>query len=257
MSDIASLPAAVAAAWVARWDAQQELYVDGRDDRFAVVVAAVEAVGGPEPVVLDLGCGPGSLGARLRRSAPGAWVVGVDFDPVLLALARATQPEAVFVDADLAQEGWVAETGLAPGGVDAVVSTTALHWLPVQALRQVIGTSAALLRPGGIWLDGDHLGHPGKTPELAALARRLREAAEAAERRSLDREDWAQWWEAVRADPAFRALVAERDGRHAARPPARSEPAYDDYVQALAPAGFTEVGELWRRADDVVLAALR
>ncbi len=43
----------------------------------------------PGPPVVDLGCGAGSIGARLLRRRPAATVVSVDADPVLIALAAA------------------------------------------------------------------------------------------------------------------------------------------------------------------------
>ena len=64
------LDAGAAAEWVARWDAQQEGYIADREERFAVLGDAVAAALADvaEPVVVDLGCGPGSLSARLARA---------------------------------------------------------------------------------------------------------------------------------------------------------------------------------------------
>jgi Methyltransferase domain len=42
------------------------------------------------------------------------------------------------------------------GAPDAAVSTTALHWLPEPDLRALYAELAAVLRPGGLLLDGDH-----------------------------------------------------------------------------------------------------
>lgn len=238
-----------ALSWLTRWEAQQARYVPGREDRFAVMLAAVEAVTGAAPLVLDLGCGPGSLGIRLSTALPGARVVGVDADPVLLAIGRAAHPELPFVDADLSDPAWVTDTGLAPGVVDAVVSTTALHWLDPTTLTEVVAACAALLRTGGLWLDGDH-------PRLAAVATRLRETDPTA---TTSGELWEDWWEAVLSDPTLADAARERDRRrpgghsHSERP----QPGHDDYTRALTAAGFAEIAELWRRADDVVLAALR
>ena len=76
--------------WIDRWDAQQEWYMPDREDRFTVLIDAVEAgVGRDGPLVLDLGCGPGSLAVRLLDRIPAARVVAVDTDPLLLALGRA------------------------------------------------------------------------------------------------------------------------------------------------------------------------
>jgi len=47
-----------------------------------VLVDAVEAgTGRDDPLVLDLGCGPGSFGVRLPGRMPAARVVAIDTDP--------------------------------------------------------------------------------------------------------------------------------------------------------------------------------
>ena len=52
--------------WIERWDRQQEESLPDREDRFTALIDAVEeGTGRPDPLVLDLGCGPGSLAVRL------------------------------------------------------------------------------------------------------------------------------------------------------------------------------------------------
>ncbi len=86
----AELDPAAARDWIARWDRQQEVYLPDREDRFTALIDAVEAgTGRPDPLVLDLGCGPGSLAVRLLTRLPQATVVAVDADPVTLSLGRA------------------------------------------------------------------------------------------------------------------------------------------------------------------------
>jgi len=43
--------------------------------------AVQECAGRPDPLVLDLGCGPGSLAVRLLGRIPAATVVGIDASP--------------------------------------------------------------------------------------------------------------------------------------------------------------------------------
>ena len=75
--------------WIARWEVQQQGYLPDREDRFTALIDAVEeATGRRDPLVLDLGCGPGSLSVRLLDRMPAARVVAIDTDPVLLALGR-------------------------------------------------------------------------------------------------------------------------------------------------------------------------
>src|ERR1700684_2063555 len=125
-----------ALSWIERWDRQQEVYLAEREERFTVLLDALEAgVGREDPLVLDLGSGPGSLSVRLLDRLPRATVLAVDADPVTLTLGRAAygeRPGLQFTDLDLSTPGWSA--GL-PGPADAAVSTTALHWLTESQLR--------------------------------------------------------------------------------------------------------------------------
>src|SRR5205823_13275463 len=124
---------AAAREWIRRWDLQQEDSLPDREDRFTALIDAVEeGTGRPDPLVLDLGCGPGSLSVRLLDRIPAATVVAVDADPLLLTLGRAAYGERArlrFADCDLRAPGWAAALGL-DRLADAAVSTTALHWLP-------------------------------------------------------------------------------------------------------------------------------
>lgn len=74
--------------WLERWDRQQEHYMPDREERFAVIADVVEElVARPDPLIVDLGIGPGSLAVRLLDRIPAATVVGVDADPLLRGLA--------------------------------------------------------------------------------------------------------------------------------------------------------------------------
>lgn len=111
-----------------------------RDRPFHDLVARV---GAREPaVVVDLGCGDGSLTATLARRWPAARVLGVDSSPEMVAAGRARGDGVERVEADLA--GY-----RPPGGTQVVVSNAALQWVP--AHEQVITRLAADLPRGG-WL---------------------------------------------------------------------------------------------------------
>jgi SAM-dependent methyltransferase len=275
MTDLTSLEEldpAVARDWIERWDRQQDVYLANREDRFTALIDAVEAgtdgagTDGADPLVLDLGCGPGSLAVRLLRRIPGASVLAVDADPVTLALgaaAYADMPGLRFLDLDLRTRGWQARLGLEPGRpVDAVVSTTALHWLSALELRSLYATLAGLLRPGGLFLDGDHLRlDEAASPVLSRLERELEEresqrrfAAGQAGRA----EDWAQWWEAIAADPVLAPAAAERERRRVESGHHASESTQlAVHTGALRSAGFAEIGTLWQRGGDRLLCAVR
>ncbi len=272
-----------ARAWITRWDRQQEVYLPDREDRFTVLIDAVEAgTGRPDPVVLDLGCGPGSLAGRLLDRLPAATVIAADADPLLLALGRAAEHGRGglrFVDCDLRVAGWSAALGL-DGPADAAVSTTALHWLTEAELRVMYTEVAGALRRGGLLLNGDHF-----VVDEPALARLERGLMEAQKRRSMAghaggrgrpcgqsvdgraatagqpggaRENWSQWWAAVAADPRLAEFNAERENRWAAAAHHGTESGrLAAHVGALEAAGFCQIGTLWQRAENRLLCGFR
>jgi SAM-dependent methyltransferase len=264
MPNLTELDPAAARDWIARWDRQQEIYLPDREDRFTALIDAVEAgTGRPDPQVIDLGCGPGSLAVRLLARLPEASVIAVDADPVTLSLGRAgygDMPGLRFRDVDLRDPGWEAGLPLDPGRpVDAVVSTTALHWLTAAELGGLYRVVASLLRPGGLFLDGDHLRlDEAQAPVLAGLDRVLEERED--RRRFPDgyagREDWAQWWQAAAADRALEEAIAERERRTVAHHGPEGA-LLSVHADALRAAGFTEVGTLWQRGSNRLLAAVR
>ena len=261
MPELAELDPVAARDWIARWDRQQEVYLPDREERFTALIDAVEAGAGPRPLVLDLGCGPGSLAARLLARIPEATVLAVDADPVTLSLGRAAHAGLRglrFLDVDLRAPGWQAELGIEPGReVDAVVSTTALHWLTAAELSELYRVLAGLLRPGGLFLDGDHLKlDEAQSPVLARLDRALEEAEGRRRFPEGHAEDWRQWWQAVAADSVLAAAAAERE-RRTVRHHGPESTLLAAHTDALRAAGFAEVGTLWQRGSNRLLAAVR
>jgi SAM-dependent methyltransferase len=260
--------------WIERWDRQQEESLPDREDRFTALIDAVEeGTGRPDPLVLDIGCGPGSLGVRLLNRLPGATVIGIDADPVSLALGQAAYPDLPglrFTDLDLRVPGWSARLGLprrvprAPRGprdprpADVAVSTTALHWLPEPDLRAMYAELATVLRPGGLLLDGDHFSLEAKeSPTLARLDLALRRREDQRRFPGGHVESWSGWWEAAAADPALAADVAERKRRRVDSGHHGTESnQLATHVEALKAAGFAEVGTLWQRGDNRLLCGV-
>jgi SAM-dependent methyltransferase len=260
--DASPLTADVAQAWIDRWDLQQQVHMPDREERFtALIDAVVAAVGRPDPLVLDLGCGPGSLSTRLLDRLPGATVVAVDADSVLLALGRAAtagRPGLRFADEDLRSPGWAAALGL-DRPADAAVSTTALHWLGPDDLARMFAELASVLRPGGVLLNGDHLAEDERTaPTLVRLGRALIDAEDQRQFPAGHPESWTGWWDAVLADPALAAEVADRERRVAG--PSHHDsasPLLQSHVSALRSAGFAEIGTLWQRGTNRLLCAVK
>lgn len=103
----------------------------------------------PEDVIIDVGCGTGSLGLLLNRIEPQARVIGVDPDIDVLAMAR-RKADAVGVAPDwrVGMGDAVAEI-LGAGVASTVVSSLVLHQCPVAMKRAILASMFAVLRPGG------------------------------------------------------------------------------------------------------------
>lgn len=245
-----------AAGWQASWDRQQDHSMPDREQRFVAMLDVVEAVAGPEPLVLDLACGTGSITARLLDRLPGARSVAVDVDPALLAIAAATFADDArvrIVRADLADLAWSKELGTEP--FDAVLTATALHWLPSDVLRRLYRDLFPLVGPGGLVINADHMPDPGLPTVSAALGERDRSRRHAASAHGDP--DWDTWWESARSHPQLRPLVAERDRRFGGNHAPSFSPPATWHLDALRAAGFTEVGLIWRGGNDAAVAALR
>ena len=93
--------------------------------------------------VVDVGCGTGTLAIALATD--GAYVVGVDGDAEVLALARA-KPGA---DAVQWRKGLATALPLAGASADRVVMSLLLHHLDAGAKRAALAEAARVLRPGG------------------------------------------------------------------------------------------------------------
>ncbi|WP_205855747.1 class I SAM-dependent methyltransferase [Phytoactinopolyspora endophytica] len=285
--DTAIVSPDLAQTWMQRWDVQQEHYIADREERFAVIADVVEAALDEveTPVIVDLGCGPGSLSARLRERLPQARIIGIDSDPLLLGLGRVHYGDAIeWADADLAGASWRTHI---PDVIHAAVSTTALHWLSSEHLAQLYRDLASLTAPGGVLVNGDHLGLSDQRLQTLAMVVRERRADRAGVR---DNEDWRAWWDDILAEPALAGLAQQRAHWIAARdqftPSAASDGAgmdgarrsanggsaesagdgishdgngltVTDHIEMLTAAGYVSAAPLWQVGDDHVLVAIR
>ncbi|WP_327064867.1 class I SAM-dependent methyltransferase [Kitasatospora sp. NBC_01250] len=249
---------ALADTWVRRWERQQERYAVDREERFTVIADVVESVTGGQqaPLVVDLGSGPGSLARRIAARLPQARILAVDVDPLLLELGRSHAPDAArYVEVLIGEDGWLAELELElDGPVDAVVSTTALHYPAPERLREIYRELAAVLRPGGVLVNGDHL-----APADPALARLTAAVGRARAQRqgTGGGEDWGRWWAEVRLVPEFAELLAARELRPAPASGDGNGLSAREHEELLREAGFREVGPVWQCGDSCVLVAVR
>ncbi len=234
-----------ATMWLESWDRQQESYIPHREARFEFLASVITAVGGITARVLDLGCGPGSLLVRLRRTHPEALLVGVDFDPVLLTIATTLLPDTTLLDADLRGPDWVAAAATR-GPYDLVVSCTALHWLSAKEIARVYASALRLLRPGGLLLNADTMPITGR-PALSGLLAT-----------TSDSTAWNQWWQALESARAYEPQLGERSRRQRAHP--RTAEFITDarwHQNALQANGFDEAAVIWRTGHEAVVAGRR
>ncbi|MEH1165048.1 class I SAM-dependent methyltransferase [Micromonospora sp. CPCC 205539] len=243
-------------AWQESWDRQQEAYLPDREHRFAAMLDAVDAtVDGRPPRVLDLAGGTGTISLRALARFPTAEVTLVDLDPALLAIARASLADrATIVTADLSTPNW--RSSLPHRDYDAVLTATALHWLPADRLSRLYGEINDVLRPGGIFVNADHMPDdtlPELTKRLAARAHSQRAARYAAGAAL----SWSQWWERAGADPVLGPLVVQRQAIYPTGHSPEWTPPVSWHLTALGTAGFTEVGTLWRGGVDAAVTAVR
>nr|WP_296066493.1 class I SAM-dependent methyltransferase [uncultured Actinoplanes sp.] len=243
--------------WQESWDRQQQAFMPDREERFGAMLDAVAAVtAGVPPRLLDLAGGTGSIALRALARFPGASVTVLDQDPVLLAIAEASlRDRGTVVDADLGDPGWRSE--LPREGFDAVLTATALHWLPAERVAALYAEIREVLRPGGIFANADHMPEeslPELSEKLRAHARSRREARYAAGAAT----SWPDWWKIVAADEFLGPKAAERERiypthrhSHEWTPPALW------HVDALRVAGFAEAGVLWRAGTDAAVIGVR
>lgn len=166
---------------LASWDRQQENYLHDREARFEVMLDAVGVVVASENgfSALDLACGPGAVSQRLLARFPHADVVAIDADPVMLALGQRAlgtfDGRLRWVDADLRDPAW--PTAIGTTRFDEVLSTTALHGMQARHLLAVYRRVHDLLRPGGIFLNGDRMAFPPQHPTIRRIQRTSKSSA--------------------------------------------------------------------------------
>jgi len=245
--------------WLRRWDAQQAGYLPHREARFSAMLDALAVLLPEEFVAVDLASGPGAVSQRLLSRFPKARCIAVDIDPVLLALGRGSLGDMGgrlrWVEADLMTADLPSLLG--EPRVDAVLSTTALHWLPSERLVQVYRQLGRIVRPEGLVLNGDNIPFTRHLTSFQRLADVIKkqQQTDAFERRGV--EDWATWWSALTKEPGIGALMAERERRFADKPRDWAEPLLDLHEAGLLDAGFREVGVIWQHMDDRVVMAVR
>jgi tRNA (cmo5U34)-methyltransferase len=158
------------AARATHYDAERRQMVPCFEQLYGTAVRLLTLREGPVERVLDLGAGTGLMSEAVLARHPDVELVLLDGSAEMLERARERLPEsATMVVGDL--------RGPLPNGpFDAVVSSLAIHHLEPEEQRALYGRIPALLRPGGVFVNAEHIA--GATPWLESANRTLwREAA--------------------------------------------------------------------------------
>lgn len=254
MNDLPTSSLRDAATLLERWDAQQTAYIKHRAMRFDVVAETIARLRGRAPRILDLACGPGSMIAALAIALPDAKIVGVDKDPVLVALASEIFTENKNIDiieADLDAADW---HGGISGQFDAITSSTALHWLAPDILGRLYFQLPQHLATGGLFLNADHLYYDEiAQPTLNTLARQDDEANQVLAFAN-GADTWDAWW--LLAEQRYPDAKVRRDALWDGKvPPLKVTLGY--HLETLRSAGFKETGTIWQYLDDFVICAVK
>lgn len=193
-------------------------------DRFYGTAVDLLATGPPIGRVLDLGAGTGLLTSLVAATHPEASFVLVDEVPEMLDQAR---ERLGGVDADHVIGSFAGE--LPAGPFDAVVSALAIHHLDEAAKQALMHRIAAVLAPGGIFVNAEQVVAPAPI---------------------LDARQVAEWRRAVTALGVTEADLAAADRRMAADICAPVEP----QLAWLRAAGFVEVDAPFRDGRFAVLS---
>lgn len=254
MQDIRLPPGFNWREWVERWDRMQERYLIDRAERFAVIIRMIRATLPSAARLIDLGCGPGSLTLELLEAFPQAEVIGIDLDPAMRVLAKARLSgygmRVKILSADLREPAW---SDALPQPCDAVVSATALHWLSAEQLEAVYQQVARVLRPGGIFMNADHVGSDYAPIQKAWELDRAEQLA----RKAKGADDWQGFWRAfgqalgVDLDSIHKEIAGGWSGGVEAGLP------LPWHFHTLKASGLQYVDCFWRSDGDAVYGGIR
>lgn len=236
------------------WDDQQRAYISHREERYQAALDILETLYGQEFHVIDLACGPGSFSKRILARFPAVRVTAIDLDPLLLTLAKEALCEYKgrihFFSADIAKADCFDGIVNKP---QAIVSSTAIHWLLPDQQVALYRNIFAALDDHGIFLNADHQRFDHRSLHQKMLAA-LHDKNTQKKAWSEGAQNWDAWFKEATRYPELARLMDERSIIFEGRPMPIST-TVDFQLAALRQAGFTEVGTIWQYLDDYITAA--
>jgi ubiquinone/menaquinone biosynthesis C-methylase UbiE len=132
-----------------------------RDEQIDLLLRLLRAhlsAGGVPPRVLDLGCGPGIIAARVLESLAQASLAGVDASPPMLDLARERlAPYAGRFQLAPADFETMTPENLPGGPFGAAFAVQAIHNCSDEGKRRALASVRAVMAPGGLFVLSDRI----------------------------------------------------------------------------------------------------
>jgi tRNA (cmo5U34)-methyltransferase len=151
---------AVFDATAATYDRDRMKLIPGHEAFYA---AALELIPTDAMSIVELGAGSGLFSTMLRAAFPEAHLTLIDFSENMLALARGrlgSDSQITFSLADYT-------TQALPANCDAVVTSLSIHHLENERKRELLPHIMEALKPGGVFVNADHIAGP--TAELEGI----------------------------------------------------------------------------------------
>ncbi|MCU0536962.1 MAG: class I SAM-dependent methyltransferase [Hydrococcus sp. Prado102] len=119
---------------------------------------------------LDLGCGNGILGKSIFQQYPTAKGFFIDISEAMLQAAKnnlaSEQEKSRFLLQDFGKKEWV-DSVIQGSPFDLIVSGFAIHHLPDKRKKELYKEIYQLLKPGGVFLNLEHVASHSKLGEEA------------------------------------------------------------------------------------------
>jgi len=238
--------------WIERYDRMQQRYLVKRSERFDVIARLIKAVCPSPNLIVDLGCGTGSLTIRLLEEFDSAKIFAVDLDPAVLLLAehrlKNFKNRVQIVRSDMTKMDWNQCIG-----ADAVVSATALHWLRPQDIETVYCQIHKILRNGGIFLNADHA---GSSNNLIQRNWEFNREQMRAQEQTQSADDWDGFWQQFFSELGDDVRIERQEALGQWQGTEDGMP-LQRHFQKLEQCGFENIDCFWRCDCDAIYGAVK